>query len=234
MLFLAKIFTLSLILYSWSEHDHHHHVSAVSTSSSKKGGGHNNSKNRQFHSVDASMITLLTRSNNIPTSSEEGDDFLSSVSGNSLDDALLEEEELRRLQSGSSSGGTRRGRSNGTTQNKGIKTKFKECCHKLTHYKAKNKLLLTLIFVIAVSYPSVLYWVSIIPTLAQKQLYIMGTTNAILMVGVPIIMALVYFGILFWFYRSKVWIKCIIENEELRKFLRKEELAETGHLRSRK
>ncbi|ANQ09102.1 Uncharacterized protein PCOAH_00033440 [Plasmodium coatneyi] len=220
MMFSAKFLLFILILSCWTQYPRH--VTAISTSSKK---GSNNSRNRQFHSVDGSFSTLLTRQTDVPTS-EEGDDFVSSLSSSSLEDVTLREG-MKKLKSTNSSnnnnlsGGTRRGRRNGITKNKGIGTKLKECCKKLTHYKANNKykVLLTLVLATSVAYPlvvSYVYPIGIFFIMGNGSQYDLG--QIMLLVGILTISAIlgfIYFGILIWFYRSKAWIRCIEKNINL-------------------
>ncbi|CAA9986711.1 hypothetical protein, conserved in P.knowlesi [Plasmodium knowlesi strain H] len=204
-------------LFLWYQTNYQHQVSALSTLKDDdiSDGSGLYSSEEDINRTHGRAKTVQAVGRNIPPSShqEESDDNddVSTLLG-SIDNELLEH---------TLSGQTpcsAKGRENSS---KGIGTRIKECCKKLTHYKNKNKILLTTVLVLSVLYPLALFAVILGSILSN---IIGGNTPAfyICLVGVPIIIVLIYFGILFWFYRSKVWVKCITKNAEIRKCLREE------------
>ncbi|CAA9989520.1 hypothetical protein, conserved in P.knowlesi [Plasmodium knowlesi strain H] len=197
-----------------------HKVSALSTLNDdddvSDGKSLYSSDEENINKTHGRLKTVQGNGTNVPTTSHKGlnddddGDDVSTLLG-SIDNELLEH---------SLSGQTpcsAKGRENSS---KGLGTKIKDCCKKLKHYKNKNKILLIIILITLALYPLTLSY-------ASRAVYLLFQTvtsdniHYIILV-VTTIMGLIYFGILFWFYRSKAWIKCITQNAEIRKCLREE------------
>ncbi|CAA9986890.1 hypothetical protein, conserved in P.knowlesi [Plasmodium knowlesi strain H] len=156
----------------------------------------------------------------VPTTSHKGlndddGDDVSTLLG-SIDNELLEH---------TLSGQTPCSAKRRENSSKGIGTRIKDCCKKLKHYKNKNKIIF--IFIISASVIHSLILSYTFP--AAYLLDLLGFSYNSIPVSFyicsfifPVILALIYFGILFWFYRSKVWVKCIVDDSEIRKCLREE------------
>ncbi|SBO26586.1 conserved Plasmodium protein, unknown function [Plasmodium knowlesi strain H] len=206
-------------LFLWYQTNYHHQVSALSTLNDDdiSDGSGLYSSEEDINNGNDRLKTVQGNGSNVRTTSHKGlndddGDDVSTLLG-SIDNELLEHTLSGRIPSSSK---------RGENSSKGIGTRIKDCCKKLTHYKNKNKILLTLVLVSSLAYPLILCYAF----LTAFFLLWAGTYDTVLQqicsFGFITIVGLIYFGILLWFYRSKAWIKCITQNSEIRKCLREE------------
>ncbi|CAA9991236.1 hypothetical protein, conserved in P.knowlesi [Plasmodium knowlesi strain H] len=212
-------------LFLWYQINDHHQVSALSTLKDDDVSDTTSltSSDEDINKTHGRLKTAQGNGKNIPPSShqEESDDNDVSTLLGSIDNELLED---------TLSGQTPCSSKRGKNSSKGLGTKIKECCKKLKHYKNKNKILLTTVLVLSVLYPLALIAL-ILGLLMSNSIGDNMPAFYICLITVPVIIVLIYFGILFWFCRSKVWIKCITQNDEIRKCLREEiQKAQHNHL----
>ncbi|CAA9987865.1 hypothetical protein, conserved in P.knowlesi [Plasmodium knowlesi strain H] len=206
-------------LFLWYQINDHHQVSALSTLKDDdiSDGSGLYSSEEDINNGNDRLKTVQGVGTKVPTTSHKGlndddGDDVSTLLG-SIDNELLEH---------TLSGRTPSSAKRGETSSKGIGTKIKECCKKLKHYKYKNKILLTLVLVSSVAYPLILCYAFLTAFFLLWAGANYAVWQQICSFGVITVFGLIYFGILFWFYRSKVWVKCIMDDSEIRKCLREE------------
>ncbi|CAA9991367.1 hypothetical protein, conserved in P.knowlesi [Plasmodium knowlesi strain H] len=213
------IFAYLFLLY---QTNYHHQVSALSTLNhydDVSDGSGLYSSEEDINNGSDRLKTVQGNGTNVPTTShrenELDDNDVSTLLG-SIDNELLE----HTLSGRTPSSAKRRENSS-----KGLGTKIKECCKKLKYSKNRKKMFLILILV-----SSVFHSLALCYTFPAAYLlnFVGFSHNSIPMtfyiwcIAFPAIIGLIYFGILFWFYRSKVWVKCIMDDSEIRKCLREE------------
>ncbi|CAA9990043.1 hypothetical protein, conserved in P.knowlesi [Plasmodium knowlesi strain H] len=189
-----KISTLIFAyLFLWYQTNDQHQVSALSTLKDDDDVSVGNglySSEEDINNGNSRLKTLQSDGTNDSPSShqEESDDNDVSTLLGSIDNELLE----HALSGQTPSSAKRRENSS-----KGIGTKIKESCKKLTHYKNKNKILLIVILITLALYPLTLSYAS------RTGYILMQTVSSEYMhyviLVVTTIMGLNYLGILFWF-----------------------------------
>ncbi|CAA9989271.1 hypothetical protein, conserved in P.knowlesi [Plasmodium knowlesi strain H] len=206
-------------LFLWHQTNYQHQVSALSTLKNDDDVSDSNSlyssEEENVNKTHGLLKTAQGVGTKVPTTSHKG---LNDDDGDDVSTLLgLTDDELLEHALSGQTPCSAKGRENSS---KGIGTKIKECCKKLTHYKNKNKILLTVVLVLSVLYPLTLFYVNLF--IGNEYASVNNPITFIIGISVSTVMGILLLGVLLGFYYSKVWLKCITQNAKIRQCLREE------------